>query len=135
MKNTWMQNSDTNRIDFVGRNSLDGPLISQLLLRVRNLESAGGSIAYKRQFILYDDTIKLESAKNENVIIFKSNQILNVESTYFQNVTNESFNFGNMGTQDVNISDGFKIILSLVPGEFTSLIRFQNEWIFSLGLI
>lgn len=129
--------SSNKRIDF-DRNTLDGTLLSQILLRLRNVEASvdlGGGGGIQRTFVAYDPSIPLESAVDGVTIVF-TGLTTSVSSAAFQSAPNGSiFNYANVTESEVTISDGFAEVMTLVPGEFTSIIRFGGEWYGSLGII
>jgi hypothetical protein len=133
----------TNRVDFQGDSTLDGSLLLQILRRLRNVEEqsgggsgGGGTSSDARIIVPYTVGIPLESAVNNILVTFSSNDEITVGSSAFVNSAVGSFyNFGNLGTKDVHITNGTTIILSIVPGEFTSLVKMTNGWYGTLGLI
>ena len=131
-------NSDFNevkRINFQDGATIDGPMITQILARLRNAETLiANTIApppSQITFIPYSNTTPISLALND-VLVFNSAQT--VTSTDFLSPQNGTiYRFGNVSPGNVIIHDSTQIILTIVAGEFVKLIRFDNNWIRTFG--
>lgn len=129
------------RIDFTGQSTLDGALLAQALLRLRNVETAvatgggSGSTQVARVFVMYPDTSALQTGAT--VLTFLATSVMRVTFEALQSAPLGSiFHFANFGTSDVHVQQDTSVtVLSIVPGETTSLVKLQDGWFGTLGLV
>jgi len=115
------------RIDFKNGGSLDGPLLLQTLYRLRNTELAITALQTKNTFIDYVPSIPMSAALSATLLFLEPREITDEQLQTAE--INSIYNFGNTSNGFVTISDGNAVILTIVPGEFVSLIRRPTRWI------
>lgn len=122
---------------YLNKREIDQTLLAQILLRLRNLEDrlgGGGGGGFVRQFVQYGPTVPLESAVEGVTIVFAAPA--SPSSPIFSTAPNGTiFNFANVTTSEIPISDGTSNVMTLVPGEFTSLVKLNGAWYGTLGII
>jgi hypothetical protein len=127
------------RIDFANGGSLDGELLSELLLRLRRLESRTsppippGNVSY--EFIDYDATTanwidnQLQTYPAV-IIVFSFTTDTTIESTYLGSGLPDQtyFRFSNHGTANIMLTDGTNEIVTVVPGENIKIMKVSSGW-------
>jgi hypothetical protein len=119
-------------IEFRDGGIIDGPLFTQLLARLRNVESKESSSSPSTlQFVDYAAGLNLEEART-SVVVFGA--AISVASAGFASAqTGSVYRFGNTSSGEIILSDGNATIMKLVPGEFIKLIRLESGWFGTFG--
>ena len=118
---------EAQRVDFKDGGTLDGPLLSQILYRIKAVENKTNL-----EYEVYKDGTPLNVGLVK-VLVFATG--LTVQSTEFVSAPiHTMYRFGNTSKRDVHIGDGSKIILSIVPGEFVKLVKLPTgAWFGTFG--
>ena len=131
------------RIDFRGGGSLDGELLTQLLVRLRNVEDVvippppPGNVSF--EFIDFNNASGWIDTQLENypaiIIVFSFSVATTITSNYLTNVpTGSYFRFVNNGTANLTLADTNENLVTMVPKENVRIMKASNKWFLDSAL-
>ena len=122
------------RIDFRGGGSLDGELLAEILVRLRNAENVvipPGNVSY--EFVQYNSSSGWIDSQLQNypsiIIVFSFSVATSITSSYLRTVPTKSyFRFYNDGVANLTLSDGIENIVTMVPKENVKIMKIDGGW-------
>ena len=121
----------TGRVDFRGGGTLDGALLAQTLFRLRTAE---GEIAELKAivsplvFINYTAGMSVSLAIT-GVLVFQPGTTAIVSVDFNSAPAGTIYRFGNATTEDVTVGTSSGPLLTLVPGEYSRLVKLTSGWL------
>ena len=125
----------TGRVDFQGGGTLDGPLLTKTLFRLRvaegeiaDLRGSITPVSSSLVFINYVPGMSVGLAITGVLVVQPG--VSSIESQDFSAApTGTIYRFGNETDSDVSIKLGLLSLLILVPGEYARLVRLSSGWL------
>jgi hypothetical protein len=121
----------TGRVDFRGGGTLDGALLTQTLFRLRTAEAEIAdlkSIVSPLVFINYTPGMSVSLAIT-GVLVIQPGVTSIVSADFTSAPAGIIYRFGNETSGDVTIGTAATTLLTLVPGEYSRLVRLESGWL------
>ena len=108
------------RIDFTDGASLDGPLLAHILARLRRLE-----LGNQQTFVNYIPGTGLSSGSTTVFTSGGSYVFEQLQTT----IAGTFFTVVNASPDTLTLNDGILDVINIVPGEGTSILRYNDSWV------
>lgn len=132
------------RVDFREGGTLDGPLLNQTLFRLRTAETEiaelkSGSTSATLQFVDFVSESETPISLAISGVLVINTGTTSVDSEDFASaVTGTTYRFGNNSLVNVTINSittpTTTTLLTLVPGEYSRLIKLSSGWLPLFGI-